>query len=266
MLEGFGVTSVPSYLESLLSNAFAGDPGAIVIFAILAVIAIALVFTVSSFLFVLVRKGFLLIIVLLSAFYFLSNYGELILSGQADISILALGAIGFVFALFALYISLTSFGKHVAKGHDPYAPAYTPTQLQQPKSYTSQALTKENLMNSLSDDRSILAVLSYVIIAQFGVFSGVTISAPNVNIGLVFFAVFVVGALIFIKTTYHDYKKGLIHLAVASAFGLVLSIMLGHFWAEMPLETLLSIGYFATDAMVAFVTGIAVSLLMGTKH
>jgi hypothetical protein len=72
-------------------------------------------------------------------------------------------------------------------------------------------------------------------------------------------------AFIFIKTTYYSYAVGLGHLAVGAIFGIVLSIGLGHLWVGTPLELLLSLEYFATNSLVAFITGLAVSLFMGSK-
>ena len=79
------------------------------------------------------------------------------------------------------------------------------------------------------------------------------------------FVVFMLAAFIFIKTSYHSYVKGVTHLIVAAVVGIALSVLLGHYWASIPLETLLSLDYFRTDALVAFLTGTAVSLFMGSK-
>lgn len=46
---------------------------------------------------------------------------------------------------------------------------------------------------------------------------------------------------------------------------IAVSILLGHFWAQIPLDLLLSQRYFATASMVAAVTGIAFSLLIGGR-
>ena len=255
------------YSNSLLSNISSGDPTAVIIMAGGFIILLALVFKVSAFLFGLIKRGFLFIVIGLSVFYFATTFWGKFFEQGLTPEIIVGGAIGFFVAVSALVIAVGALLRHTkTKGVAHSAPDFTPTQLQQPHAYTSQALTKENLMQSLQDDRSLLAVLSYVIIAQFGVFSSRTISAPNPEVGMIFFVVFFIGAFIFIKTTYHNYLKGISHLIVASIFGAVISVLLGIYWAEFPVETILSIGYFATDAMVAFVTGIAVSLLMGSKH
>ena len=72
-------------------------------------------------------------------------------------------------------------------------------------------------------------------------------------------------ALIFIKLVYHDYNTGLKHLGVAFVLGFALSLVLGHFWGGIPLDTLLSVNYFGSDALVALITGISLSLFMSSK-
>jgi len=47
--------------------------------------------------------------------------------------------------------------------------------------------------------------------------------------------------------------------------GLILSLILGYFWVNYPLEVLFSIEYFKTSCLVALITGMAVSLIMGSK-
>ncbi len=282
MFESFDVSLLPSYIEALISGALTGDSTSIIMVAGIAIILIAIIFKASSLLFGIVKRGFLFIVILLSAYYFTTTFIQRFNAEGLTEQTLIIGVLGLVVVAVSLVIAIGSFfrqAKKVKKSYDypgeqeeispkksPSAPTFTPTQIQQPQSYTSQALTKDNLFNSLKDDRSLLAVLSYVIIAQFGVFSSKTISAPNPEVGMMFFAIFFVGAFIFIKTTYHSYLKGITHLIIASIFGVILSMGLGIFWAEFPVEVMLSTGYFQTDALVAFVTGIAVSLLMGSKN
>ncbi len=45
----------------------------------------------------------------------------------------------------------------------------------------------------------------------------------------------------------------------------ILSGLLGHVWGGDSFNELLSVAYFISDSLVAFVTGIAVSLFMGSK-
>ena len=61
------------------------------------------------------------------------------------------------------------------------------------------------------------------------------------------------------------FGRSALNLAVALIIGFALSVLLGHFWGGIPLEILLSMEYFTTDSLVAFVTGISVALFMGSK-
>ena len=108
-------------------------------------------------------------------------------------------------------------------------------------------------------------MLVYLIIGQFGIFSSPTVAPPNPQLGLVFFGLFLLGALLFVRQTYKNFKTGFLHLIVALTFGIVLSLVLGYFWAGIPILTLLSLQYFGTSCVIAVITGMAVSLIMGGK-
>ena len=159
-------------------------------------------------------------------------------------------------------------------------PTIKPTQASQPKMMTQQAyaqeapvpqttmqeaFTTQNLLSSVQD-RSILTVFTYIVVSEFGVFSSVTVAAPNVMAGVLLFIGFIIGAFVFIRKSYHSYLVGVSQLFIGVIFALLLSIILGNFWGTIPLETLLSIEYFKTPALVATVTGMAVSLFMGSKE
>lgn len=51
--------------------------------------------------------------------------------------------------------------------------------------------------SSLKNDRSLGAVLAYLVIAQFGVYSSMTIPAPSFQVGVAFFAIFIIAGLFF---------------------------------------------------------------------
>jgi len=232
-----------------------------------------------------VKRFILFFIILLSLTVFVSRFQDKIFSPQPDLTVMAVGAAGVVFALIALMISLLSLGKKVRETRYPAdeepdsdkvieeelnkelakkakvaaTPSIRPMQLQQPQMFTKQAL-----LDSFHD-RSLLAVLSYIVVAEFGVFSSVTVGAPNPIAGIGLFAAFMIAAFVFIRTSYHDYLLGIRHLVIGTVFAILLSILLGHFWVEQPLGMLLSLNYFTTNSLVAFITGLAVSLFMGSK-
>jgi len=272
MLEEIPTTQAASEFVTaeFLPGLMAFDP--VYIGATLAVFGVLLIFLlmlfkVRSWVVLLVKKLLLLGIVVALGYLTLSNLPEkLSVDGlqQAPITNVILALVGGVFFLIALVISLSSLFSHSKKRSEPEqvasVPPIQPTTIRQPQMFTTQALKAQ-----ITNDRSLLAVIGYVIIAEFGIFSSPTMSAPNPNVGMLFFGVFFVGAFIFIKTSYKKYLKGVAHLFIATIFAVGLSVFLGHLWAEIPLEVLLSIGYFGTNALVAVVTGIAVSLLMGSK-
>lgn len=273
------------YVQNIFTpSLFAGDPTAIAIVGIISIIFLVVVFKVTGVIYTLLKKIFLFLIIGFSLYFFLATYADKLMQEGLTGQLIIIGVVGIAVGLIALIIALAAVGKHAKKAGmkkaeeieegvekevitaaEPSAPAVRPTQIQQPEMLMKQALTTKNIYESIKNDRSLLAVLSYVIIAQFGVFSGITVAAPTVGVGIGLFIAFFIGAFVFIKTTYHDYKRGVVHLFIASIFSVTLSILLGHFWVSIPLEELLSMSYFTSNSLVAFVTGIAVSLLMGSK-
>lgn len=135
-----------------------------------------------------------------------------------------------------------------------------------PKETGTLSAMKESLsVSNLKSDKSLGAVLAYLVIAQFGVFSSKTMPAPSFQVGIAFFVIFLVAGLFFIHFTYNNYLTGLRHLLMAIILGTIIALILGYFWGNIPLDTLLSPAFFQTDALVALVTGLALSLFMGGK-
>jgi len=260
--------------SEFLFNEFA--PGVLSLDLIYLAFALALLGLILVFLLIMFKAGgwviaFIKKLILLGI---LASSGYLVVTSFSDklsveaiqaasLETILIGVIGLLVLVVALGIALSSLGKHSKKRHtyeEKHDIPFEPTTINQPTMFSTQALT-----NQLKTDRSLLAVISYVIIAEFGIFSSKTFPAPNPTVGLIFFGVFFFGAFIFIKTTYKNYLKGITHLLVASVFAVGLSIFLGHLWGEIPLPLLLSFDYFGTTALVAVLTGIAVSLLLGSK-
>lgn len=286
------------FSNTLLKGVFAGEPTSIIILGLIVLVLLAAFFELSHLVYALVKRFFLFIVVILSLYFFGVNFQDKIFSSSPDLFILAVGVLGLLIGLVAFVISVFSFHssyysykqtpevfqKNSPKAEsmeseteiilpkkknavmEPSALPVHPTQVQQPDFFSQQFLKPQTFSESMSSDRSILAVLSYAIIAQFGVFSGFTVAAPSIEVGIAFFLIFFICAFIFIKTSYHSYARGVAHLVFASVFGFILSIVLGHYWGTIPFEVLFSANYFTSHALVAFITGIAVSLLMGSKH
>ena len=127
------------------------------------------------------------------------------------------------------------------------------------------AMRESLSVSNLKSDKSLGAVLAYLVVAQFGVFSSKTMPAPSFQVGVAFFVLFIIAGLFFIHFTYHNYLTGLRHLVMAVIVGTIIAMVLGYFWGNIPLDQLISPAFFQTDALVALVTGLALSLFMGGK-
>jgi len=261
---------------------------AIIVLFVLVVLLVELTAWVLS----LIKRFILFALIMVSTIFFFFSFGDKIFVENPDMTLVAIGIMGVLFGVIALIISIMSVKREMQKPWSEKVkelkqqmkeaaaeefekelekkavvearPAIAPTHVQQPAMLSKQAFTAA-IVFAAFHDRSLLAVLSYMVVAEFGVFSGVTVSAPNETVGLIFLGLFLVAALIFIKSTYHNYLTGVKHLFVALAFGAGLSILLGHIWVSIPLEELLSLAYFKTNSLVALVTGLAVSLFLGAK-
>jgi len=288
------------YLQNtFIPSVFAGDVFSIAILGIIAGILLLFFLKATLWLFSVTKRFFLAIIIFISLYFFAINFKDKIFAPEPDFVIIAIGVAGLLLGIVALAISFYSFNKHVKKPRtvkigdevivgkeDALAggveiPEDVEAEFRKEaieavkeEEEAKKEILKEELKKTLSmgslreqmqSDKSLLAVLSYVIIAEFGVFSGVTNAAPNIEVGMAFLGVFLLGAFIFIRSTYHTYAKGAYHLIVTAFFGFALSILLGHFWAGTPLETLFSLEYFKSISLVAMITGMAISLFMGSR-
>lgn len=292
-----------SAANSILEKALAGDVSTIALLGIATIVLfvmVVLLVELAAWLINLVKRLLLFVIVAVSTCLFLFSFQAKIFAAEPGTALVAAGAIGIAFAIVAFAISFISlkrewqkpkeqkiaelksemkklvseqfegeFAGNVQKEAMPEAtqamPETTAAQAQQAAPVSKQAPALAGFF-ALFHDRGILAVLSYVVAVEFGVISGIAISAPSVGTGLVFFALFLVAALVFIKSTYYSPLMGIKHLLVALAIGGVLSIALSNVWLSVPLETLLSPQYFQTSALVALVAGLAVSLFIGSKN
>jgi hypothetical protein len=282
------------YLYALPDEVMRGNIFAIVLFLILLYIAIYIIQKFTTLLVFVLKKIFLLIIVALAFFVFVRVFAlKIAIEGiTADTIIFgAAGAVIGIIAIFiALYVTLHSIIRLQRKPEavtesslpaEEEVPALTPpidvaAELREKELAHAEKATlepslpttvKEKLsLESLKSDKHIGAVIAYIIIAEFGVFSSKTIAAPTLEAGLMFFIVFLLASVVFIRMTYHDYWRGLRHLAAALVIGGGLSLLLGYFWGGIPLDQLLSLSYFTTDALVALITGLALSLFMGSMN
>lgn len=295
------LTYINDRIFGLVESALQGNMEAIIIVfgtLIISIIFLIGIYRVSKALFSLIKRLFIVVLVIgFVAAFFISFYDK-IFAPEPDPVYIIVGISGILCAIITLIISLVAlktraknaFAKQqiisikdelreklsgeaqeeIARQKEytlSAPPGIAPTQAQQPKMLTQSALTAQNLFSSVRD-KSILSVIAFIVVAEFGVFSSVTIAAPNIMAGIALFVAFMFAAFIFIKSSYHNYKTGISHLFIGTIIALALSLVLGATWGNppIPIETLLSAEYFKTNSLVATVTGLAVSLFMGSKE
>ncbi|WP_048148942.1 hypothetical protein [Methanolacinia paynteri] len=234
------------------------------------------------------KKIFIFLIIVIAAYIFFQSFLLRILTEGLTLDNIIFGFGGLICGILAVAIALHGAVKSYKKGKEeklqqaapatapqgpapypPYPPA-SPGGYNGANGYPPQPQAAEGQQSvipflNLTKDNSVGMVIIYLIIAEFGIFSSKTIAAVSSEMGFYFFLIFMAAAFIFIKLTYHDYLKGLRHFAIVTMLGFILSIILGHFWGGVPLDTLLSMDYFGSDALVALITGIALSLFMSSK-
>jgi len=228
------------------------------------------------------KKIFIFIIILIAAYIFFQDFLLRIITEGLTPDNIIFGLAGLLCGILAVGIALYKAVKSYKKGREMklqqaqqetprYPPpaeywegdtAHPPASRPQPAEEEQQSIIP---FLNIHKDNSVGMVIIYLIIAEFGIFSSKTIAAASAETGLYFFLIFMAAAFIFIRLTYHNYLTGLRHFAVVALLGFGLSIILGHFWGGIPLNNLLSIEYFGSDALVALITGIALSLFMSGK-
>ncbi len=283
MLEAMNTTNVvqfaTTYLQALPMLITQGDVGAIVVGLLLFYIGLIVVNKIS---YVLLRviKYVVVVAIVSSAFYALVMTFIEKMSGAQPIYILlgligvGIGFVGVLIALWALFKQATRSAK-TAKTRGDKMLAYQKHLIDEEKkelheekqkfAVEKEELKQTSLQQMIEKQSTLLTIITYILIAEFGVFSSVTISAPTADIGMIMFVMFTVGVLVYVLRTYPDPKMGLFYLGSAFMFAFLMSIVLGHFWAGHALNELLSMRFFGLDSLVAFITGIALSLFMGSK-
>ena len=245
-------------------EALDGNVFAVSILLIAFYISIVVVNKLTEYIILFLRSVILLVIVTLALYRFTLMLLEKLGAEGASADTLLLGGVGLlvglvavIFSVHAMFRSLSHPGK--ASEEPKKAPESDDGDVEEKPSEPISTLS------ALREDKKLGLVIAYLVVAEFGVISSKTISAPDVQVGVGFFIVFLIAALFFISQSYSSMGRGLRHFAVVFILGAVLSVILGHYWGGYSLEELLSETYFVTDSMVAFVTGLAVSLFMGSK-
>jgi hypothetical protein len=150
-----------------------------------------------------------------------------------------------------------------------------------------ETLKKMNVLGA-TKEQNLMTVSVLILVAQFGVFTSRTVSAPNATIGMTLFAIFVVAATVFVMTAYKDKMKGVVHFVYATIFALILAGVLLVYWqqtflcadypnaqaissactaatTEVPVTWSIALNprfFFASDGLIAAITGVAFSTLL----
>lgn len=106
----------------------------------------------------------------------------------------------------------------------------------------------------------------YMLIAEFGVFSSPTLSAPSVPVGIGLLVAFFIGVSVYLFRSSEHPIASLKLLFFASILGFILSVLLGVYFAQLGWDVVLSPQYFSEDTLIAFLTGVALSLFMAGKE
>jgi hypothetical protein len=209
-----------------------------------------------------------------SAFYTILNEFIRRTQGTMDPAHIALGAVALAVGLVAVMIAFYFLFLQARRGPVKEKKKKEEEKEETPAPEPSKPITMKELLSfqktveGVKKGRHTLTtMLTYILIAEFGVFSSVTVSAPSVQVGVGLFIAFFVGVSVYIFRTYSKPMESLKMLLVASICGFLLSLVLGVVWdPELTWQIVLSEKYFTEPTLVAFLTGIALSLFMAGKE
>jgi|GEM_PF-5937172 len=217
------------------------------------------------------RKVALLVIISVATYIFLYDFVFRIVQGGFTLDNIFFGLAGLFAGILAIGLALIAVVKAVLKVMRkrgmviPKMPQIFSEKSLEPSSGGGEPGISLTQLLTRTEDSTLGRIIIYLIIAEFGIFSSRTIAAVTAEAGLTFFIMFVGACFIFIRLVYTDYLVGLRHFGIVFLLGLILSLILGHFWGGIPLEILFSPEYFGSDALVALITGISLSLFMSSK-
>lgn len=271
------VDFVVRYLTNMPQEILSGDIFAVSLFLMAVYLMVYIVNKLTGLIIFFLKGLFLLTIVTLAYSKFIRMLIERVYADGwthqnviLGVSGLIIGLAAFSLSAYAALSSLKDVHKDIREETKSKEIVEKPDEdmdevMEKKKVEEQMSLNDMFKLTNLRNDKTLGVVLTYLIIAQFGVFSSKTISAPNETIGLYFFILFISAALLFIRQSYSDYVRGLRHFIVALLMGTTLSIVLGHYWGGYPRDIMLSLKYFGTDSLVALVTSLSVSLFMSSK-
>ena len=235
------------------SAALKGDVSAVSLLLFAALFSIYLINKLTSAFMPLV-KPLMLLLIIGNAIYMLSTSvaSDIMVSGLTMRNALLASAL-FASALASLYFLLDDIVAGTAQ---------IEKQSGKREEFDIAKLENEIKPSEMAKNKRIWSLLLYLLITEFGVFSSKTIAAPSEYSGLVVFATFVLLSFVFVFQFYEKPTEGFVYLIVAYIVGGIVSIALGVLWGNHTLMELLSLSYFKSDAAVALMSGVAVSLFM----
>lgn len=260
------------YLYSLPQLAIQGDYFAIMISLILVYFILIILHKVSGLFLIVTKKIMSLAITVLALLFVYTKFMNNLDAEGLTINTLIIGTIGIMIAILGTIISFYSLFKNTKKAISAEAKKEKPAVeklLKEEKAEIDLNQLKDFKtffsLDSLKNDKSLLSVLTFLVVAEFGVFSSVTITAPSIRMGVIILLIFLVLSFIFIKQSYRNYKKGLLHIIVTFVLGSILAVVLGHYWSGIEWPVLFSLEIFKTACTVALISGMALSLFAGSR-
>ena len=219
------VNFAQAYAYSLPGLIQQGDIAAITIGSIILLITLLVVNKITSLLLSFIKKTIFLFITGLAVYYLATEFYMRLMTLGPTSETVVLGIAGVSVGLIGLILSINSWFTGARKSYKEMKQEPTITKEEKVEKEKTEKEDVMTELRSLKDqfsfqmikqDKNLLSVLVYLIIGQFGVFSSPTIAPPNSQLGLVFFGLFLLGALLFVKQTYKRFRKGLFHLIMSS--------------------------------------------------
>lgn len=262
-------TEVANYATSLPQNALQGDVASLVILVIGIYIGIIVINKLTEYS-LKILKHVLILTVLGSVFYTILTYFLAEWQGKTDpmwviagVVVIAIAFLGVLIAVYYFILNVKTVRKAKKEKKEEEKVTVAPAPGPAKPIAVKELLSLHGIRKG---KHTLTTMLTYILIAEFGVFSSKTVHAPTPDVGLAFFVLFFVGVAIYIFRTYANPIESLKLIFVATVIGFILSFVLGHFWGQISWDILFSYQYFGTDALVAFLTGIALSLFMAGKE
>ena len=266
--------NIMNYFGTLPQQVMQGNAVAIMISLLIFFVLILIINAISAFLLSFMKRTILFIIILLVIYDFFPRYMELVKLQGWGFSTILIGITAVCASIVGFYIASRSFvisaKAHIITLTDKIKHKKSIDTVVLEKERKIEQIQQENIKEmfskeALHNEKSLLSVLVYLIVAQFGVFSSPTLSAPNVQVGMIFFTIFIIGITIFMKSSYKNLQTAVTYFGVTFLVGLLLSFALGILWGKNTLPELLSANFFTSDSLVAMITGMGFSLFAGSK-